>query len=210
MTNDEQVKNAIHRTLEDEAGPLLTVTVNTDFATRTIDAWTSSIIAAMPTPVAGPQQVETVEQLEALPSGTSIQSGAGGTYQGFDHPCGRRLWFMCGADTGVESARLVSWSPAPFTVLLPALRPEPTADEYTPSIRDIRRACILDGSAICDEAEFDRAIARIKADALQAYADTLGVNVNDEGTEWWRGYRQAQREFIHKTIAEAQKENPDG
>jgi hypothetical protein len=204
-TNDEQVERRISDAITGAIMDTPWVACGVDDAREVADR----ALAAMPTTVATPQQVETVEQLEALPSGTSIQSGAGGTYQGFDHPCGR-LWFMCGVDTGVESARLVSWSPAPFTVLLPALRPEPTADEYTPSIRDIRRACILDGSAICDEAEFDRAIARIKADALRAYADTLGVNVNDEGTEWWQGYRQAQREFIHKTIAEAQKENPDG
>ena len=34
------------------------------------------------------------------------------------------------------------------------------------------------------------------AKALDEFASTRGVNVGDEDDEWWRGYRQAQRECL--------------
>lgn len=59
------------------------------------------------------------------------------------------------------------------------------------------------------EQQFDRWLADMlrqerekgHAEALRAYADTLGVDANEEhdGDEWWAGYRQAQREFITRT-----------
>lgn len=39
--------------------------------------------------------------------------------------------------------------------------------------------------------------ARVRADGVRAFGDTLGVNVGDEDDEWWRGYRQGQREALH-------------
>lgn len=35
------------------------------------------------------------------------------------------------------------------------------------------------------------------AGILQQFADTRGVNVGDVDDDWWRGYRQAQRECLH-------------
>jgi hypothetical protein len=39
--------------------------------------------------------------------------------------------------------------------------------------------------------------ARVRAEAVRAFGATLGVNVGDEDDEWWRGYRQGQREALH-------------
>lgn len=44
---------------------------------------------------------------------------------------------------------------------------------------------------------------RTRASALREFADTRGVNVGDEGDEWWSGYRQAQRECLHDAVAHA-------
>jgi hypothetical protein len=39
--------------------------------------------------------------------------------------------------------------------------------------------------ALCDE-----------VDRLREFIGSLGVNIGDEDDEWWRGYRQAQREIV--------------
>ena len=61
-------------------------------------------------------------------------------------------------------------------------------------------------------------IERIKAaarrEALLAFADTRGVNVGDEDTEWWQGYRQAQRECLRDAtdaaLAEPERDEEGG
>lgn len=58
-------------------------------------------------------------------------------------------------------------------------------------------------------AQFDRWLVardrKIAAEALRDFADTLGVNVGDEDDEWWRGYRQGQREALHKASDRADR-----
>jgi hypothetical protein len=39
--------------------------------------------------------------------------------------------------------------------------------------------------------------ATLAAKTLRDYADTRGVNIGDEDSDWWQGYRQAQRECFH-------------
>lgn len=39
---------------------------------------------------------------------------------------------------------------------------------------------------------------RVKAEALRELADYLVVNAGDEDDEWWRGYRQGQRQALVK------------
>lgn len=48
---------------------------------------------------------------------------------------------------------------------------------------------------------------RAAATAVRAYADTLGVDITDDhdDSEWWAGYRAAQRSFIHQTVQHAQQ-----
>jgi hypothetical protein len=41
-----------------------------------------------------------------------------------------------------------------------------------------------------------REIATAKAQALEEFADTLGVNAGDEDDEWWSGYRNGQRQAL--------------
>lgn len=43
----------------------------------------------------------------------------------------------------------------------------------------------------------------VKAEALREFADTLGVDIGDEDGDWWRGYRQAQREALHAAVRRA-------
>lgn len=43
----------------------------------------------------------------------------------------------------------------------------------------------------------------VRAHALREFADTRGVNVGDEDDEWWKGYRQAQRECLRDAVARA-------
>ena len=50
-----------------------------------------------------------------------------------------------------------------------------------------------------------RSEAEVKAEALREFADTRGVHVGDEDDEWWRGYRQAQRECLHAAAAAADR-----
>lgn len=45
---------------------------------------------------------------------------------------------------------------------------------------------------------------------LLDFADTRGVNVGDEDGDWWRGYRQAQRECVHDAVAAARIAREDG
>ncbi|QIK83001.1 hypothetical protein [Sanguibacter sp. HDW7] len=52
--------------------------------------------------------------------------------------------------------------------------------------------------------------AQVQAEALRAFADTRGVNVGDEDDEWWRGYRQAQRECLHDASARADRLAAEG
>ncbi|QIK82415.1 hypothetical protein [Sanguibacter sp. HDW7] len=47
--------------------------------------------------------------------------------------------------------------------------------------------------------------ATVQAEALREFADTRGVNVGDDDDEWWRGYRQAQRECLHDASARADR-----
>lgn len=42
--------------------------------------------------------------------------------------------------------------------------------------------------------------------ALREAADECGVNVGDEDDEWWRGYRQAQREKCRELSERADQE----
>jgi hypothetical protein len=46
-------------------------------------------------------------------------------------------------------------------------------------------------------AAVERGALERAAQAIREFADTRGVNVGDEDDEWWRGYRQAQRECVH-------------
>lgn len=39
--------------------------------------------------------------------------------------------------------------------------------------------------------------AKARVGALSEFADSRGVNVGDDDSEWWKGYRQAQRECLH-------------
>ena len=48
-----------------------------------------------------------------------------------------------------------------------------------------------------------------KAEALREFADSRGVNVGDEDSEWWQGYRQAQRECLHDAVARADRVGGD-
>lgn len=48
-----------------------------------------------------------------------------------------------------------------------------------------------------------RLIRERQAEALSAFADTRGVNVDDQESEWMRGYRQAQRECFHDAVRQA-------
>ena len=48
-------------------------------------------------------------------------------------------------------------------------------------------------------------LAKVRAEAkveavrmVREWADDRGVNVGDEDSDWWRGYRQAQREAVHE------------
>lgn len=41
--------------------------------------------------------------------------------------------------------------------------------------------------------KFDQFIKRIKADAVREARDQLGVDISDNESEWWDGYRQGQR-----------------
>lgn len=41
-------------------------------------------------------------------------------------------------------------------------------------------------------------IRQAEIDAVREYADQLGVYVGDEEGEYYRGYRQAQREAMHR------------
>lgn len=62
------------------------------------------------------------------------------------------------------------------------------------------------------EAVVERIIAArvqsAKAKELREFADTRGVNVGDEDDEWWRGYRQAQRECLHAAADLADRIDP--
>ena len=48
-----------------------------------------------------------------------------------------------------------------------------------------------------------RSEGEIKAEALREFADTRGVNIGDEDDDWWRGYRQAQRECLQDALKAA-------
>jgi len=45
--------------------------------------------------------------------------------------------------------------------------------------------------------------ATARAEALRGFADTRGVNIGDEDSEWWQGYRQAQRECVRDALDHA-------
>lgn len=51
-------------------------------------------------------------------------------------------------------------------------------------------------------AERDR---RVAGAALRKFADSRGVNVGDEDDDYWRGYRQAQRECLHDAVSVADR-----
>lgn len=46
---------------------------------------------------------------------------------------------------------------------------------------------------------------RVAAEALRRFADSRGVNVGDEEDDYWRGYRQAQRECLHDAVNTADR-----
>lgn len=46
---------------------------------------------------------------------------------------------------------------------------------------------------------------RTAAKTLRRFADSRGVNVGDEDDDYWRGYRQAQRECLHDAINTADR-----
>ena len=71
MTNDEQVERRISDAITGAIMDTPWVACGVDDAREVADR----ALAAMPTTVATPQLVETVKELEALPSGTSIQRG---------------------------------------------------------------------------------------------------------------------------------------
>lgn len=52
--------------------------------------------------------------------------------------------------------------------------------------------------------------ATVQAEALHAFADARGVNAGDNDDEWWRGYRQAQRECLHDASARADRLAAEG
>lgn len=52
--------------------------------------------------------------------------------------------------------------------------------------------------------------ARIRAEAVRAFGDTLGVHVGDEDDDWWRGYRQGQREALHAAREHANRIEREG
>lgn len=66
----------------------------------------------------------------------------------------------------------------------------------------------IDGWPLTDEqrAHLKRRLAVGCADALREFADSRGVNVGNEDDEWWRGYRQAQRECLHDATNAADRE----
>ena len=70
-------------------------------------------------------------------------------------------------------------------------------DDYTPSVGYFREffAVESDGAISLDEAraEFDRMIAKVRAEAIRSARDELGVYVGDEDSDWWDGYRNGQR-----------------
>jgi hypothetical protein len=89
-----------------------------------------------------------------------------------------------------------------------------TDDEYTPTTDEVRdrasaQAGYTSGMVEAMTAEFDRWLAahdaEVAAKALRALADNLGVNVGDDDSEWWQGYRQAQREFVHGVAERADR-----
>lgn len=55
-----------------------------------------------------------------------------------------------------------------------------------------------------------RSEAVVKAEALREFADTRGVNVGDEDSYWWDGYRQAQRECLHDALTRAARIEREG
>lgn len=68
--------------------------------------------------------------------------------------------------------------------------------DYAPTEEDFIRVCGVDGIGVENQANVNRArrgIAKLKADALRAARDELGVDVSDNESEWWDGYRAGQR-----------------
>lgn len=55
-----------------------------------------------------------------------------------------------------------------------------------------------------------RSEAVVKAEALREFADTRGVNVGDEDSYWWDGYRQAQRECLHDALTRSARIEREG
>lgn len=69
-------------------------------------------------------------------------------------------------------------------------------------ITDADREALL--SATHDEdalAIVERIVAQARADALQAFADTRGVDIGDDDSDWWQGYQSAQRECLRDARA---------
>jgi len=58
-------------------------------------------------------------------------------------------------------------------------------------------------AALASPVQPGRSEGEIKAEALREFADTRGVNVGDEDDDWWRGYRQAQRECLQDALKAA-------
>lgn len=80
--------------------------------------------------------------------------------------------------------------------------------EYGPCPACVER-CMGDAHAVLDLWP-GRSEAEVKAEALREFADTRGVNVGDDDDEWWRGYRQAQRECLHDASARADRLAAEG
>ena len=86
---------------------------------------------------------------------------------------------------------------------------EATGPEPDPNLAELAH-CVaaLDAEAVGGVP--GRSEAEIKAEALREFADTRGVNIDDEDDDWWRGYRQAQRECLRDAIEAAARLVADG